>query len=918
MVAFNRVDMIAEGYLGGNIDASYLEEDLNGFFIRDDVHHELIINFQNDPPIPNGPIQPDPGHPNQMRSDFEGWTNYDTRGMGDEQHTTDIQPMSSESLDQLTTILLGLRLIERFVPNVFVKPTEADAGFYIHDECLLMIQRIVDYLNDNTPNALGQFSAKEWTLLQGEDETVHNAGYNCIFASYPISEMVKAIFNSQYSQLIEEPGEVRWQFRTGDICVESLNVEWGNGNGQGVDDSDFVDFLEDAINGIDDSGFGRAAINALAFGGGNAVLGALLAHNEEVAIALALQGAAWGAANCGNPDCCEAVDGPVILELPNASIKKIWEAFEAADFPYHANGAGTTTWLLTGDIVFKVDGVPFNMPLTIPFKAPEKMVDDDNVHIMLELATLGQTWGPEYVRTCAQNSHFHHIPLLYDVLHNQMTSSNNQPKSFYMNLLTMAPPLGPWSDPTDADNSAPEWSSANRLFLAGGRNQGAVNAQGDPDPEYRGYFPGLDYMLYYNLYHMTWSDDLPVYERGSCNCAIEITDLTVTSTPMVVSRKFHDYREKGIPIDAYLSHDLKFTGSNAVMDIKNDFVICNKLADETTELEIEEQAMMRIYDGNTITVEENNSIILRSGSTIIAGLEDTDYSGDYGLAKIVLMPGAKLKLESGALIKTKRGLELHLMEGSLLQLDYSHIKPETFNDYGIVIINEGGSIEMNNSILTTRGNGSTVHSFINGSLNAVDSEMSCLDMDNLTSWEIENSSFTFLGNSLFRMDDQMNFINSNLHCYDLTDLSLNSGGMQFIGSSNLFWWGSSVELNGNMSNLTFDGGVMEIGANKIFAPEHPSQPSGYIEFKGADDHDLYLNQGSVFLLEGDNNEDIMLKMVDYADLWPKYIGPNPEDFNGIQGSIQLKECKVEMHNHGRIWTDQDFDAYRVKFDAGQS
>lgn len=586
MVAFNRIDMTAEGYLNGNTEASAQASDLNGFFIRDDVHHQIMNNFDNDAAIANGPIQPDPGHPNQMRSDFEGWTNYDTGGMGDEVISTEIQPMSSASLDQLTTILLGLRLIERFVPNVYVKPTEADAGFYIHDECLLMIKRVVDYLNDNSPNAFGQFSAKEWTLLQGEDETVHNAGYNCIIASYPITEMVKAIFDTPYSEMIGEPGEVRWQFREGDICIEEINLSLGNGNGQGIDDSGLVDFIENTINGIDDSGFGRAAINVLAFGGGNAALGAILSRNEELLVALATQGALWAAAHCGNSDCCEAVDGPVILELPNESIKEIWEAFEIADFPYHADGAGTTTFLATGDITFKIDGMPFSMPFILPLRATEKMVDDDNVHIMLELATLGRAWGPTYVRSCAQKSHFHHIPLLYDVLHNDPVPSNNKPKSFYHDLLSAAPVFGPWSDPTDATNSAPEWSSANRLFLAGGRNQGAVNALGLPDPEYRGYFPGIDYMLYYNLYHMTWATDLPEYKRGGCNCLNEITNLNETSAPINVTRKFPDYRAKGIPIESYLAHDLTLTGSTAIMEVKNDFVICNKEGELSTELKV--------------------------------------------------------------------------------------------------------------------------------------------------------------------------------------------------------------------------------------------------------------------------------------------------------------------------------------------
>jgi hypothetical protein len=99
LYALNRVDMTAETYLSGNIQASANPSDLNGFFLRDDVHHSITQNFANDPPFPNGPIQPDPGHPNQMRADFEGWTNYDIGGMGDEQLTTEPFLPNSESLD---------------------------------------------------------------------------------------------------------------------------------------------------------------------------------------------------------------------------------------------------------------------------------------------------------------------------------------------------------------------------------------------------------------------------------------------------------------------------------------------------------------------------------------------------------------------------------------------------------------------------------------------------------------------------------------------------------------------------------------------------------------------------------------------------------------------------------------------------
>ncbi len=42
-----------------------------------------------------------------MRADFEGSTNYDIGGMGDEQLTTEPFLPNSESLDQLTSVLLA-------------------------------------------------------------------------------------------------------------------------------------------------------------------------------------------------------------------------------------------------------------------------------------------------------------------------------------------------------------------------------------------------------------------------------------------------------------------------------------------------------------------------------------------------------------------------------------------------------------------------------------------------------------------------------------------------------------------------------------------------------------------------------------------------------------------------------------------
>jgi hypothetical protein len=119
-----------------------------------------------------------------MRSGFEGWTNYDNAAMGDEAQTTEPQLGNSESLDQLTTVILGLHFIQRFIPDgTWVQPTASDSGMYIREEALEIIKRLVEYLNDTEANWLGQYSAREWTILQNENETAHNGGTAHVLAS---------------------------------------------------------------------------------------------------------------------------------------------------------------------------------------------------------------------------------------------------------------------------------------------------------------------------------------------------------------------------------------------------------------------------------------------------------------------------------------------------------------------------------------------------------------------------------------------------------------------------------------------------------------------------------------------------------------------------------------------------------------
>jgi hypothetical protein len=100
-----------------------------------------------------------------------------------------------------------------------------------------------------------------------------------------------------------------------------------------------------------------------------------------------------------------------------------------------------------------------------------------------------------------------HLPLLRQVLHE---GPNLVPASTYENMLNTAPCEGPrcyWSSGGECSLSSPrnDWSSSDRLHNSEERI-GASNPHGS---SFQGEYNGLDYMLYYNLYHIINPGSVP-------------------------------------------------------------------------------------------------------------------------------------------------------------------------------------------------------------------------------------------------------------------------------------------------------------------------------------------------------------------------------------------------------------------------
>ncbi len=108
---------------------------------------------------------------------------------------------------------------------------------------------------------------------------------------------------------------------------------------------------------------------------------------------------------------------------------------------------------------------------------------------------------------------YDHSPLLYLVLHGKDNPNlnikgsalYNSEKNYYLDLLNNAPRCGPYKILDNNENliyGSVDWSSSSRLVWP--ENLGENKDLGE--------YAGLDYMLLYNLYHLTYEDDFRAVE----------------------------------------------------------------------------------------------------------------------------------------------------------------------------------------------------------------------------------------------------------------------------------------------------------------------------------------------------------------------------------------------------------------------
>lgn len=577
-----------------------------------------------------------------------------------------------------------------------------------------------------------------------------------------------------------------------------------------------------------------------------------------------------------------------IIPISHETIEGFWDVSDNFNVPISNNG-----------FCFEIPAFGNNGPWCF-FEEP---MNEDNIHIMLQTATLAQLWSFDYIKQNAMlpENAFYWYPMLYSVLH-----ENAQPLSldqnFYRNFLASAPCLGPWADPNNMSSQAANgWASQSMLFHPD-------NAQFGPnDPSFRGEYNGLDYMLYHNLYSLIWNSN-NVGEMNTCQCLDQITPLDDIVDDLHVTPKFAFYKEQGIAAPAYLSHDLLVHGANGKITLENDLIVCSE-SGAPTILTFDEGTKLDLFKGTNLIIKSGNKVVLTAGS-VIQGLANTAFDGAT-TAKVIIEPGAELRIENGGELKLSHGLDIEIKDGGKLTVNEAEVTYGPGVQNSLILCVGGGLIEMNatNFIKDTNQGNLYVSLHDHAQMNVTNSYLMLKETEwmfdlqsegHFTNTQIDmfDTHWTNANNSVVIFDGgTLNTVHVGFEIQSGSSATMNNNDLRLYDNSNieierinpsaeqpqLTLNCTSLVLQDYGTRISLMDGKIIVPNNKIISPEHPFGATGYIHFGSGSNNKIELGNNAVLKLHNGGNDAPMVVV-------------DPESTGYIQGpTAQLNINNSQLH-----------------------
>lgn len=177
--ALNRLDKNLEPSQDEFYNMS-LNQDFNGFYLREDVPEDFATNHWGTDPIEmRCTYSVFYRNNNAAKSNLGGYIN----------EGNSYQNVPSQ--DQMSSLLVGLSLVHKLVDDVHVKPTSSDDGFYIVAETKAIVHRLVSYAANHN-----------WFLIDVNGWPVNNGGGDLVLTAYPILKAAERITGNTYNYAI--------------------------------------------------------------------------------------------------------------------------------------------------------------------------------------------------------------------------------------------------------------------------------------------------------------------------------------------------------------------------------------------------------------------------------------------------------------------------------------------------------------------------------------------------------------------------------------------------------------------------------------------------------------------------------------------------------------------------------------------
>lgn len=441
--AINRLDLAAEPSLNGiYFQEDFYSEQLNGFYLREDIPAEFWRNWE-DTPLHAGCVNSANYENNNV-----GLVNDPSQGMICRQRTS---YQNVPSLDQLSSVMVGLYMVCVLVENEFVQPDAKRRGFYLLDEASAIFDRIIGYS-----------AARNWQIIDVNGWPVGNGGGDLLLAAPPLLEMANRVsqgvtsFPLRATRRLQHTGTVQY-------CLTGYGVESAKGNRQEACNSiDFFDLFQvKAWRGLQGAAYPGTA------------------NNQDESVFMNWQRGGWG-------------------RLKATTFDGIWKRYLVNKYP------GLYCDLLE-DGSFQSLPWPLNR---IDFG--QDAIAHYNNTIVFNLGVISGWWDSHDVAEWAFITRNRELELINAILHGNEPAGTQED---YRELLNSMPVEGGYR--LKGSNCCPNideaWQSQENGWGTEYRwiNPDAENGSGVGD----GIFSGLDYMVLHNLYYLLFSDRLPPFEE---------------------------------------------------------------------------------------------------------------------------------------------------------------------------------------------------------------------------------------------------------------------------------------------------------------------------------------------------------------------------------------------------------------------